>query len=440
MALVRIPLKDIKQLDIMSFKNGKTGSEIRNTYKPDSLINLALYDMTSKENIVFMFDNKTPSGYLFSKHGIGITKEGLPVWTNFDDAKNSDNVIDFIGGAPVLVIDAKVNIDWGNKVSTQIQGRHIRTAFGFNSTELILYVSEDEITLDTLAKRMLGYGCKYAINCDGGGSSYLYESSKTYKSSIRANPTWLLVYKKKKEEIPMNKKYKICLDAGHGGSDPGATYNTFYEKDVTLKVVNLMKAKLEPYVDVVLTRTKDNTVSLEERVIISNKANVNYFVSIHCNSSVNTAAKGWECYIIAKGGNAEKLANKIRNITILNNSDILKDRGIKTANFYVLKNTVAPAVLIENAFISNYDDRNNVLKSDTALDKLATAYSKAILEMLDIKTVEPVKDTKDFDWALTVLEANKVINSKDYWVQNKTKLEYLDQLIINMAKYIEDNK
>jgi len=437
MALVKIPIENIKQLGIMSFKKGKTGSEIRNIYKPDSLINLALYDMATKENIVFMLDNQVESGYLFSKYGIGITNDYVPVWTNFDTAKNSDNIVDFIGGAPVLVVDAKINIYWGNKVSTQIQGKHIRTAIGINKTDLFLYVSEDEITIDTLAKRMLGYGCKYAINCDGGGSSYLYDKPKSYKSSIRSNPTWLLVYKK--EEIPMNKKYKICLDAGHGGSDPGATYNTFYEKDVTLKVVNLMKAKLEPYVDIVLTRSKDSTVSLEERVTIANKNNVDYFVSIHCNSSVNTAAKGWECYVVAKGGKAEKLANKIRNITILTNNN-LKDRGVKTANFYVLKNTVAPAVLIENAFISNYDDRTNVLKSDNALEKLASCYTKAILEMLDIKDTEPVKDETYFDWALTVLEANKVINSKDYWLQNKDKLNYLDQLIINMAKYIEDNK
>jgi len=438
MAVVRVSFKDIKNLDIKLFKNGKTGSEIRNEYSPDYLMNLALYDMASKENIVLMEDDNKASGYLFSEYGIGITNKNTPIWCTFYDARVDDSVVDFVGGAPTLVVDSKVNILWGNKVSTQIQGRHIRTALGYNATEMILYVSEDEITIETLAKRMLGYGCKYAINCDGGGSSYLYARPKTYKSSIRANPSWLLIYKKEAEQ--MSKRYKICLDAGHGGSDPGAVSGAFYEKDVTLELVNMIKNKLASYpIDVVLTRDKDENIPLENRVIISNKNNADYFISMHCNSSVNTAAKGWEIYIVAKGGKAEKLANKMRNITMQTNASVLKDRGVKTANFYVLKNTVAPAVLVENAFISNYDDRTNVLKSREALNNLASCYTKAILEMLDIPE-QPQINTKDYEWALTVLQANGVINTKDYWLQNKTKLEYLEQLIINMSKYIEDNK
>ena len=439
MAIVRVSLSDIKQLDIKSFDKGATGSYIKQNYNPDAFINLALYDMATKENIVKLVDEHLESGYLFADKGIGVTIDNKLVWCTLASAKASGMIRDYVSGAPVLVIDNKINIDWGNKVSTQIQGKHIRTAIGFNDEDLIMYVSEDSITLETLATRMIDYGCRYAINCDGGGSSHLYSGGKTYKSSVRANPTWLLVYKKEEEQ--MAKKYKVCLDAGHGGTDPGATSGKLYEKDINLKVVKAIEEYLKPYVDIVLTRDTDKTVSLEERVNIANTAKVDLFFSVHCNSAANTAAKGWECYIVGKGGNAEKLAKRIEANVFTDTTLGLKNRGIKTANFYVLKETDAPAVLVENAFISNTDDRTKFLKSDFILNYFAMSYSKAILERLGISTaIETPKENEDFDWALTVLEANDVITGPEYWRNNKDKVQYLEQLIINMGKYIEDNK
>ena len=440
MAIVRVSLKDIKQLDIKSFDKGATGSYIKQNYKPSAFINLALYDMTTKENIVKLVDEHIESGYLFADRGIGITADNKLTWCTLADAKTSNNIKDYVSGAPVLVVNGRVNIDWGNKVSTQIQGKHVRTAIGFNNASLIMYVSEDSITLETLATRMIDYGCSYAINCDGGGSSHLYSEGKTYKSSSRANPTWLLVYKKEEEQMA-NKKYKVCLDAGHGGTDPGAASGKLYEKDINLKVVKVMQEQLEPYVDIVLTRDSDKTVSLAERVNTANNANVDLYFSVHCNASDNTAAKGWECYIVGKGGNAEKLAKRVEANVFEDTSLGLKNRGIKVANFYVLKETDAPAVLVENAFISNTDDRTKILKSDFILNCLAYKYSQAILERLGISTAtEAPKENEAFDWALTILEANGVITGPEYWKSNKDKVQYLEQLIINMGKYIEDNK
>ena len=439
MAIVRIPITQIKQLDIKAITGGATGSEIKATYKPSAFINLALYDMSTKTNIVKLITDNMESGYLFADQGIGITVYNTPIWCSLADARTNENIRGYVSGAPVLVKAGKVSIDWGNKVSTQIQGNHIRTAIGFGNGDLIMYVSEDSITLETLALRMIDYGCEYAINCDGGGSSHLYSEGKTYKSSIRANPTWLLVYKK--EEAIMNKKFKVCLDAGHGGNDPGATSGKLYEKDINLKVIQAMQEYLKPYVDVILTRATDKTVSLEERVNIANKAKVDLYFSVHCNSSDNTAAKGWEIFVIAKGGKAEKLANRVESNVFTDTTLGLKNRGVKTANFYVLRETDAPAVLVENAFISNTDDRTKFLKSDFILNYFAMSYSKAILETLginpDIK--EPEIETNDFEIALNILENKKVITATEYWKENANKLQYVEQLIINMAKYIEDN-
>lgn len=442
MPSVKIKFNEIESVNIIDIDGGITANNIVSQYRPDAFINLALYDMASKENIVKLLDENIESGYLFSDKGIGVTSEGRPIWCSLAEAKTNPDITDYVSGAPVLVTEGKVNIDWGNKVSTQIQGKHIRSAVGISDNELILYTSSSSITLEALACNMINLGCKYAINCDGGGSSHLQDGKTIYKNSVRANPTWLLVYKKREEEQMSNKKYKICLDAGHGGSDPGATSGKLYEKDINLKVVKAMQEYLEPYVDVVLTRDSDKTVSLEERVDIANNANVDLYFSVHCNASDNTAAKGWEIYIVGKGGNAEKLAKRVEANVFEDTSILgLKNRGIKVANFYVLKETNAPAVLVENAFISNTDDRTNILKSDFTLNCLAYNYSKAILERLGISTApsEP-KESNDFDWALTVLAANGIVSSEDYWKNNKNKVQYLEQLIINMAKYVEDNK
>lgn len=438
MPYVLIDKNKISKLDIINTK-GITASEIKRIYNPDTFINLALYDMSTKENIVKLIDENIESGYLFSDTGFGITKTNQLIWTTLVNAKVQDNIKDFVAGAPTLVVDRKINICWGNKVSTQIQGKHKRSALGINKNGLVLYVSPDEITLEKLAERMLDVECNYAINLDGGGSCHLQRGKVIYASSVRANPTWLLIYNKK-EDVTMAKP-RICLDAGHGGKDSGATHNKLYEKDINLKVVKAMEEYLRPYVDIVLTRDTDKTVSLEERANIANKANVDLFFSVHCNSSDNTAARGWRCYIVGKGGNAEKLAKRVEANVFTDTTLGLKNGGIRTANFYVLRETDAPAVLVENAFISNIDDRTKFLKSDFVLNYFAMSYSKAILERLGISTaVETPKENEDFNWALTVLEANGVITSSEYWKNNKDKVQYLEQLIINMGKYIEDNK
>ena len=440
MASVKIKFKEITSVNLVHIEEGITASNIKSWHNPDAFINLALYDMATKENIVKLIDDNIESGYLFADRGIGITTDNKPIWCSLAEAKTNPDVVDYVSGAPVLVVDSKINIDWGNKVSTQIQGKHIRSAVGISDNELILYVSDTPMTLESLASTMISLGCKYAINCDGGGSSHLYADGKTYKTSTRANPTWLLVYKNK-EDVSVAKKYKVCLDAGHGGTDPGATSGKLYEKDINLKVVKTMQECLAPYVDVILTRDTDKTMSLEERVNIANKANVDLYFSVHCNSSINTAAKGWECYIVGKGGNAEKLAKRVESHTFTDANLGLRNRGIKVANFYVLKETDAPAVLVENAFISNTDDRTKILKSDFMLNCLAIGYSQSILEQLGVSTtVEAPKENEDFNWALTVLEANGVITGPEYWKNNKDKVQYLEQLIINMGKYIEDNK
>lgn len=199
MSLIKIKRKDIQKIDLTIPNKRKTGSSLYKELKCDYLINLALYDMNTGENIVYMEDENKQSGYLFAEEGIGIKEPKDLTWTTLLNAYNDSSINDYISGAPILVRNGDKEIIWGNKVSTQIQGKHKRTAIGFNDEYLILYCSDDSITLDTLAWRMLSYGCDFAINCDGGGSQYLQTPTNVLKYSYRKNASWLAVYMKEVE-------------------------------------------------------------------------------------------------------------------------------------------------------------------------------------------------------------------------------------------------
>lgn len=444
MSIVRYKLDNIEP-DIIN-TSGITANTIKKKYNPDALINLALYDTTTGTNITNLEDENKASGYLFSNDGIGITSDRKVIWCTFEEAKNQPAILDFVAGSPVLVRDGKIDIDWGNKYSSYVDKSHIRSAVGFSNTELILYVSNSEITINQLARTMLNYGCKYAINCDGGGSCHLEADGTTYKASVRANTSWLLIKKKVNEK--MGKRYKICLDAGHGNNTAGkrSPDGKLLEYAFNRAVVNEMVKLLEKDFDIVLTCPDDRDISLTRRAEICNKAYCDIFVSIHANASVKgeewDSASGWECYVCGFGGNAEKLAKSIAYST--KNSVGVKLRqnstGVLKANYTVLTKTNPPAVLIESGFMNNKAECALLLSKDYQI-KLAKAYAEGIANFYGITLTEPeVKDTStDYERAVNTLVAQGIIGSPDYWLANKDSLKYLDVLITNMATYIAEH-
>lgn len=179
--------------------------------------------------------------------------------------------------------------------------------------------------------------------------------------------------------------YNVVIDAGHGGKDPGAVGNNLKEKDINLNVALLLKKKLEPYkekINLKLTRENDSFLELSERVKISNNFNTNLFISIHCNSSSNSTAKGIEtyCYKLSNKKGADAIHSEIIDKKIYS-----KDRGVKEASYYVLKNTKAHALLIELAFISNTEDAK-ILKEKQ--NDFAEAILRGILKYFNIKYQE----------------------------------------------------
>ncbi len=269
-------------------------------------------------------------------------------------------------------------------------------------------------------------------------------------------------------------KFKVVLDAGHGGKDPGKHTSKYNEKDIALDIVLLVGKKLEKNKDVkvIYTRKADVFVDLKERGKIANEADANLFVSVHCNAH-NSQAYGAETYVlglhrnernfeVAKQENSvillednyeEKYAGfdpnspeAIIGLTImqeefLDQSLMLashiqenfdkklkrKNRGVKQAGFVVLFETYMPSVLIETGFITNSKE-GAYLNSKSGKDKMAVAIYDAIMKYknhLDVNTVvevippkpEPIKADRVFDgvtFKVQIASSSKKLDLKPY--------------------------
>lgn len=229
---------------------------------------------------------------------------------------------------------------------------------------------------------------------------------------------------------------KVVIDAGHGGTDPGAVSRDGknYEKTFTLDIATRLGDKIKaecPGVEVVYTRTKDKSVALNDRAEIANKASADLFISIHINAAASTTPNGYSVHVLGKSSNKNRDlfaynmdVCKRENAVILLEDDysttyqgfdpsdpesfiflqlmqnsnleqsldfaqlvaeklkggpIKVNRGVWQDPFLVLWRTAMPAVLVELGFISNSTDLAT-LKSADERDKLATRLCRAFKE------------------------------------------------------------
>lgn len=203
----------------------------------------------------------------------------------------------------------------------------------------------------------------------------------------------------------------VVLDAGHGGKDPGAQSNGYKEKDVTLKIVKLLGAKIKkefPDVNVIYTRDSDVFLELRERTAIANRNHADLFISVHCNANKKTAPYGSETFVMGLHKSKENFeVSKRENASILlednyqenydgydpnsDESNIIftllqnvhldqsltlakniqdryeargrHNRGVKQAGFLVLYTASMPSILTEVGFISNAEERAYLISS-----------------------------------------------------------------------------
>ncbi|WP_445715670.1 N-acetylmuramoyl-L-alanine amidase family protein [Flavobacterium sp.] len=222
-------------------------------------------------------------------------------------------------------------------------------------------------------------------------------------------------------------KFKVVLDAGHGGKDYGAVYHGNIEKNIALQTAIRVGAILEkdPQIEVVYTRKSDVFIELQQRANIANKSKGSIFVSMHCNANKNQSASGNETYVMGITRNASNLEvaksenevvtletdykikydgfdpnspESVIGISILQEEYLdqsielagrvqdffmkktdNKNRGVKQAGFLVLRQITMPRVLIEMGFVSNKEE-GAFLNSEAGQAKLAEAIAGAILD------------------------------------------------------------
>lgn len=234
--------------------------------------------------------------------------------------------------------------------------------------------------------------------------------------------------KEAKVRAPLKGKYflkkirKIVIDAGHGGKDPGTlgrggSKEKYIVMDISKRLEKILKKR---GIDVIMTRRNDTFVSLKKRTEIASRSNADIFVSVHANSSPSRGVQGVEVFslknlsilekneeqrkvnhklllksldakakssevedIIAemlyvyKQGESAYLAEKVAKKTA--SFVKVKNRGAKHARFYVLRNTLIPAILVEVGFLSNPREER-LLKTKAYRQKLAEGLARSLLD------------------------------------------------------------
>ena len=183
-----------------------------------------------------------------------------------------------------------------------------------------------------------------------------------------------------KKESYKNDKL-IILDAGHGGYDLGCRLSSCNEKSLALSTTLMIKKYLNNMgYRVLLTRSRDIFISLKRRTEIANETKSKLFVSIHYNAAKNTDAKGIEVFYYKskdkwRTGSSKKLA--VRVLSKLIDRTGAKNRGVKDGNFFVIRETNMPAVLIEGGFITHENERS-LLKDSGYREKIARGIAEGI--------------------------------------------------------------
>lgn len=187
---------------------------------------------------------------------------------------------------------------------------------------------------------------------------------------------------------------KIVIDPGHGGTDPGAVANGLREKDINLYVGLGVAYRLESEyegVQVLRTRTGDEAVPLRERVDKANAFNADFFLSIHVNAG---GGAGFESYRHPNAGERTRELQYTIHDAIMQfyKQSGRPDRGKKTANFFVLRETSMPAVLLENLFIDNPQEAD-LLRTVAFQNELIDAITSAVAKALNLKKKESALGT-----------------------------------------------
>ena len=179
--------------------------------------------------------------------------------------------------------------------------------------------------------------------------------------------------------------YKVFIDPGHGGYDNGAVQNGVLEDEINLQISQKIEAKLKAKgVQVKMSRYDDTYLSLTERTTMANSWGSDIFVSIHQNSATSSSGNGIETYYYSTRQDSKELASEIQEDLIKSTNAV--NRGIKTANYAVIRTASMSSNLVECGFVSNPTEAKN-LSSSSYQDKIAEGIVNGIMDYLESNVI-----------------------------------------------------
>lgn len=233
-----------------------------------------------------------------------------------------------------------------------------------------------------------------------GVTTYLSEACAEWQNEIllsRKDFNLMLEPILRTDTLNLKPIRRIVLDPGHGGKDNGTAPGGIKEKDINLKIaLRLGKLLREMGYTVYFTRRDDRFLSLDQRTRYANRKNADLFLSLHANYVANSSVQGIETYILTPtgtpstysygrkherdlGNRYDKYNSRLAFEIQQNVVDVTSatDRGIKHADFAVLKDVSCPAALIETGFLSNSEEKRK-LRSNRYQSKIATGIGRGI--------------------------------------------------------------
>jgi N-acetylmuramoyl-L-alanine amidase len=415
------PRKNVSQVSLgdagrQPLSNIHHGWLDRHGYKEKAKINLGFFDTSSMQDIhygVLWFDsgfvNGHPNGKAMECY---LTKDKGFVVEELDKEKAEQIKSDVHWGGSLsyaLVIDGKKNLKKSENFP-HWRYKHPRTLIGQKKDGTMVLVVADGrsstnkgLTGPESADVMLSLGVHNAINADGGGSSTMSVSGKIVNNPSdgqeRSIGSALIVYDdpgspEEKEEPKVTEK-KICIDPGHGGSDPGASGHGLIEKDLTLEASLYQKKRFEDHgIQVIMTRTTDKSLDPEPRTDIVKLSGADLCLSNHFNA-YNGQVEGAETIfsVYSKGVLAGKILDAIVKEGIPKRRSFSKKNNSGNDWYYMHRLTgKVETIIIE------YDFIDNAAGSARIKDKkiqLFEAVVKTVVEEYFGMTYQPVKEPEE---------------------------------------------
>jgi N-acetylmuramoyl-L-alanine amidase len=178
------------------------------------------------------------------------------------------------------------------------------------------------------------------------------------------------------------RQINVVIDAGHGGHDFGATSNSIMEKHIVQQITNKINSlNQNKNIVIHLTRNSDDFVTLSNRTTIINRLKPDLVLSLHANANPDKNKSGVELFV-SKESKSYDTSNQIaKNLNeILSKNNTLKTTGVKNANFYILKKSEAPSVIIELGYLTNENDQK-YLTDQKEQDRIAESIIEFISEL-----------------------------------------------------------